>query len=80
MTNELKLSDEIAPAFHQVHIDIRDENYSEFWLKGGRGSTKSTFASQQCVLGLIGDPDANAICIRNYLLAYWPANYNEGLR
>ena len=64
MTNELKLSDEIAPAFHQVHIDIRDENYSEFWLKGGRGSTKSTFASQQCILGLIGDPEANAICIR----------------
>jgi phage terminase large subunit len=64
MTNELRLSDEIAPAFHQVHCDIRDENYSEFWLKGGRGSTKSTFASQQCVLGLIGDPNANAICLR----------------
>lgn len=64
MQEELKLSDEIAPAFHQVHCDIRDENYSEFWLKGGRGSTKSTFAAQQIVLGLIDDPSANAIVFR----------------
>jgi PBSX family phage terminase large subunit len=64
MTEELKLSEQIAPAFHQVHCDIRDENYSEFWLKGGRGSTKSTFAAQQCILGIIDDPNANAIAIR----------------
>lgn len=64
MSKELKLSELIAPAFHQIHCDIRDENYSEFWLKGGRGSTKSTFAAQQCALGIISDPNANAICIR----------------
>ena len=64
MQEELRLSDEIAPAFHQVHCDIRNENYSEFWLKGGRGSCKSSFVALQCVLGLIDDPNANAIIFR----------------
>ena len=64
MVDQLKLSEQIAPSFHQPHCDIRDENYSEFWFKGGRGSTKSTFAAQQCILGLFGDPNANAIAIR----------------
>lgn len=63
-TEKVRLSDEIAPAFHQVHSDIRDEKYNEFWLKGGRGSTKSSFAAQQCVLGIIRDSNANAIAIR----------------
>jgi len=61
---EVKLTEVIAPAFHKIHADIRDQKYSEFWLKGGRGSTKSSFAAQQCVLGLIGDSNANAIAIR----------------
>ena len=64
MAEELKLSEQIAPAFHQTHCDIRDEKYSEFWLKGGRGSTKSTFASQQLILGLLKDKKANAIVVR----------------
>lgn len=64
MEGELILSEQIAPAFHDVHCNIRDETFTEFWLKGGRGSTKSTFASQQCVLGLIGDLEANAIAFR----------------
>lgn len=64
MQEELKLSEQIATAFHQVHVDIRDENYTEFWLKGGRGSTKSTFAAQQCILGIMNDPKANVIALR----------------
>jgi PBSX family phage terminase large subunit len=66
MTSEkqIKFSEIIAPQFHQVHALIRDEDYSEFWLKGGRGSTKSTFAALQCVIGLVSDRNANAIVIR----------------
>jgi PBSX family phage terminase large subunit len=64
MAEYLNLSKEIAPAFHEVHALIRDEVYSEFWLKGGRGSTKSTLAAQQSVLGIIRDSKANAIVLR----------------
>lgn len=63
-SNAIKFSEIIAPAFHQIHRDLRDETYSEFWLKGGRGSTKSTFAAQQIVFSLIRDTNANAIAFR----------------
>lgn len=64
MTKELNLSDEIAPQFHEPHCLIRDETFSEFWFKGGRGSTKSTFAAQEIMLNLISDSNANAIAFR----------------
>jgi PBSX family phage terminase large subunit len=56
----------ISPNFYELHLDIRDGRHDEYWLKGGRGSTKSTFASTEIVLGLIADPDANAIVFRRY--------------
>lgn len=64
MSNEFKLSEVIAEHFYQVHRDLRDENYSEFWLKGGRGSSKSTFAALQIIFSLIRDLNANAIAFR----------------
>ena len=39
----IDLSQKIAKPFHKVHKSIRQEKYDEFWLKGGRGSTKSSF-------------------------------------
>jgi phage terminase large subunit len=63
-SNELKLSEIIAPQFYEVHRHIRDEVFSELWLKGGRGSTKSTFASQQIIFSLIRDNQANGIAFR----------------
>lgn len=56
----------IAPAFYQLHDEFENDAYSEYWLKGGRGSTKSTFASVQIILGLLRDPEANAVCFRRY--------------
>ena len=61
---QINFSEILAPQFHDIHSFIRDENFSEFWLKGGRGSTKSSFAAIECLLGIIDDPDANAIAIR----------------
>jgi len=61
---ELKLSEQLALKFHNVHCDITEELYSDYWLKGGRGSTKSTFAAVEIILGIISDPQANTICFR----------------
>jgi PBSX family phage terminase large subunit len=60
----IKLSDKIAPIFHPVHRAIRDKTADEFWIKGGRNSTKSSFVALQIVLGIMQDPDANAVCFR----------------
>ncbi len=63
---EIKLKELIAPSFYQLHHDIKGEAHSEYWLKGGRGSTKSTFISIQILLGMLKEPEANAVVFRRY--------------
>ena len=63
---EIRLSELIAPSFFRLHKEIKAEKYDEIWLKGGRGSTKSTFVSIQILLGLLKDPEANAVVTRRY--------------
>mgnify|MGYP000073635303 CR=1 FL=1 len=60
----VRLSDCIAPKFFPVHLDIRRRGHREYWLRGGRGSTKSSFISLEIVLGLLRDPLSNAIVYR----------------
>ena len=65
MTSEgTRLSEVIAPSFHELHPQVRDHAVTHFWLKGGRGSTKSTFASLELVMLLLRNPDANAVALR----------------
>lgn len=56
----------IAPAFYGVHDAIWDKTHWEYLLKGGRGSTKSSFVSIEIVLGILSDPNAHAIIFRKY--------------
>ena len=60
----VKLAELICPAFYGVHQSIKSGEYSEIWLKGGRGSTKSSFTAIEIILGIIADPDANAVVLR----------------
>ena len=52
----------IAPAFRSVHNSL--DSYTHFWLSGGRGSTKSSFVSIEIILGIMKNPDANAVVLR----------------
>lgn len=52
----------ISPSFYNVHHAIDD--YTHFWLCGGRGSTKSSFVSIELILGLMKNPDTNAVVLR----------------
>lgn len=54
----------IAPAFYPVHNDMEAQRHAEYWLKGGRGSAKSSFLSVEIVLGLLQNRQANAIVYR----------------
>jgi phage terminase large subunit len=63
---DINLKDFIAPSFYDLHHDVKNGLHSEYWLKGGRGSTKSTFSSVQVILGLLRDDQANAVCFRRY--------------
>lgn len=62
----VKLTDLIAPSFYNVHHALKTDELIELWLKGGRGSTKSTFVSIKILLGMLLDPLANTIVFRRY--------------
>ena len=58
------MSELLAPVFAPVHTDIRRHGHAEYWLYGGRGSGKSSFVSIEIVLGMMKDPQANALVVR----------------
>ena len=64
LTDGVRISNLIAPVFLPVHRDIKAGLHSEYWLKGGRGSAKSSFVSIEIILGLLRRPEANAIIYR----------------
>lgn len=59
-----RLTEIIAPSFYQVHHAIKQKRYAHYWLNGGRGSTKSSFYSVEVIMGMMADPDANAVILR----------------
>lgn len=64
MVQKVRLKNKIAPSFRQLHVDIKNRRHSNYWLKGGRGSTKSSFISIEVVLGIMRDSEANAVVLR----------------
>ena len=64
MAEPVRLSELIAPVYYGLHDDLRAGRYAEYWLKGGRGSAKSSFISLEIVLGMMRDGAASAIVYR----------------
>lgn len=66
--SEVSLKSIIAPSFYNVHKDIKQGLHTHYWLKGGRGSTKSSFISTEIPLNLMKDASegnyTNAIVFR----------------
>ncbi|WP_288531549.1 PBSX family phage terminase large subunit [uncultured Secundilactobacillus sp.] len=73
------LSQTIAPAFYHLHHDIKKQAHSNYWLKGGRGSTKSSFVSLEIVMGIMKDPQANAVVMRRYATTLRESVYDQYL-
>lgn len=62
--SRVKVSEIIAPVFYPVHRDIKKHLHREYWLMGGRGSTKSSFCASEIIIGMMRDKEANAIVYR----------------
>ena len=60
----IELKDIIAPSFYGLHNDIKNHKHTYYWLKGGRGSTKSSFVSIEIILGMMKDSNANCVALR----------------
>ena len=67
-SNRAKLSDIIGPAFYDLHKYVKTNAYTHYWLKGGRGSLKSSFIGTEIPLGIMRDAKrgvmSNAVVIR----------------
>jgi phage terminase large subunit len=57
-------ADVLAPSFFSVYRDARDRRHMEYLLKGGRGSTKSSFTSLMLVCLLVNNPGIHALAMR----------------
>ena len=59
-----KLSNLIAEMYYPLHDRLRENRTCSVWLKGGRGSLKTSFTAIQIILGIMRDPNANALVLR----------------
>jgi PBSX family phage terminase large subunit len=66
--NKVSLKGIIGPAFFEVHKHVKNNDYTHYWLKGGRGSLKSSFIGTEIPLGIMRDAQkglmSNAVVIR----------------
>ena len=50
--------------YYDAYEDLLALRHREYWLKGGRGSGKSSFAAMGILRGMLADPDANCVSYR----------------
>ena len=55
---------DIASSFSDINRYIDDRDYREFYLEGGRGSTKSSFISEKIIELLENNPNMCAVILR----------------
>lgn len=66
MTSPVKiaLSKTIAKPFWPIHQDVKRHGHTYYICGGGRGSTKSSYISQEILLLLMQHPECNAVILR----------------
>lgn len=64
MSNEVNIKDLCPSNFDELLFDILDHKHTHYFLKGGRGSTKSTFIGWVIPLLLTQIPNAHAVVFR----------------
>lgn len=74
---KIKLSKIIPPHFSEATSSFFKEEYSYYWLAGGRGSCKSTLASLLIPLGIIKNPNSHAICARRFKVDLHNSVYSQ---
>lgn len=60
----MNIADITAPAFDDVFWDAQAHGHTHYWLKGGRGSCKSSFVSVLLAVLLLQHPACHAVVLR----------------
>ncbi len=63
-SNIVRLTNNIAPSFYELHHLIQNHKYTHYWIAGGRGSTKSSFVPQEILLLMEKYEDVNVVILR----------------
>ena len=80
MAETIRATDLCIPKFHPILADVfADGGHDEFWMEGGRGSTKSSAISILLVMLVVRYPFANAVVLRRYGNTLRDSVYNQTL-
>jgi phage terminase large subunit len=66
VTELIMPADVLGPAFLTVFRDAKEHRHMEYLLKGGRGSTKSSFTSLTFIYLLINNPGIHGLAMRQF--------------
>lgn len=58
-------ADVLAPSFLELYRDVANRGHTEYVLKGGRGSTKSSAVSLILIWLLLNNPDMHILAVRH---------------
>ena len=67
----------ILEPYHPLCAYMLTNEYSHYFVKGGRQSGKTVFSALMCILNLFKDPNSNALCLRNDFAHLRKSVYNE---
>ena len=73
----VRISDVIAPSFFELSKIIKNEDKTHFFIKGGRGSGKSSFISIEIITGLVCNKNSNAVILRRYATSLKDSVYSQ---
>ena len=73
----VNVADLVAPSFDSLFYDLQEHRYTHYWLAGGRGSTKSSFASLCIPLLLLQNPACHAVVLRKVANTLRNSVYNQ---
>ena len=74
---QTNIAELITPAFDGVFYDVQEHEHTHYWLKGGRGSAKSSFISIVAPLLLLQNPDCHMIVMRKVARTLKTSVYNQ---
>ena len=64
MRSDVYIEDLLAPNYDALLEDVLAHKHSQYMLKGGRGSLKSSFTGFVIPLIMLEHPDVNALILR----------------
>lgn len=69
----------VIGTFDYVFESVMTHSHNEYWLDGGRGSTKSSFISICIVVLMVAFPEVNAVVVRRFQNTLRDSVYNQVL-